>query len=505
VKIKLVLRVLAFISLVVSLCMIFPMIWSGIDAGEDFGAFALSLACGVGVSFALFTLGGGRLAATLFERREEYEELGIREAFAVVVLSWALAAAVGALPYVLAGCLPNYTDAFFETMSGFTTTGATVIADVESVPRGLLFWRGMTHWLGGMGIIVLSLAVLPFLGVGGIELYKAEVPGPTPEKLTPRVQQTALCLWGVYVLLTALETALLMFGGMNLFEALIHAFSTISTGGFSTRNNSIAAYKSAYIEWVVTFFMFASGVNFSLHFLILTGFWGKALRDEELHFYVKICVLAAVAVGAILWAAGALSDLERVARGAAFQVASFITTTGFVSENYDLWPRSAWGVLMLLALVGGCAGSTGGGLKVVRVLLLLRCIGMEIQMLLHPRAVLHTRMNGAVVSSRALFAVLTFFALYIALLVASAIAALAVSDGRLDIVTAVFGAIATLSNVGPGLESLGAVENYAWLPDAVKWVFSLCMLAGRLELYPVLLLFHPAAYQGRRPWTRYGA
>ncbi|MDR1648960.1 MAG: TrkH family potassium uptake protein, partial [Synergistaceae bacterium] len=440
-KIKLVLRVLAFISLVVSLCMIFPMIWSGIDAGADLGAFALSLACGVGVSFALFTLGGGRLAAMLFERREEYEELGIREAFAVVGLSWVIAAAVGALPYVLAGCLPSYTDAFFETMSGFTTTGATVIADVEAVPRGLLFWRGMTHWLGGMGIIVLSLAVLPFLGVGGMELYKAEVPGPTPEKLTPRVQQTALCLWGVYVLLTALETVFLMFGGMSLFDALVHAFSTISTGGFSTRNASIAAYKSAYIEWVVTFFMFASGINFSLHFMILTGFWGKALRDEEFLLYVKICVLAAAAIAVILWAGASIAGLGHAVRGAAFQVASFITTTGFVSENYDLWPRFARSVLMLLAFVGGCAGSTGGGLKVIRVLLLLRCIGMEIQTLLHPRAVLHTRVNGAVVSSRALSAVLAFFTLYMAILVAASMAALAVGEGRLNMVTAVFGAV----------------------------------------------------------------
>ncbi|MDR2176201.1 MAG: TrkH family potassium uptake protein [Synergistaceae bacterium] len=495
-KFRLVLRVLAFISLVVSICMVFPMIWSAIDAGADFGAFVLSLLCGVGVSFALFTLGGGKIGEIFFERRKEYEELGIREAFAVVGLSWVIAAAVGALPYVLAGCLPSYTDAFFETVSGFTTTGATVITDVEAVPRGLLFWRGMTHWLGGMGIIVLSLAVLPFLGVGGMELYKAEVPGPTPEKLTPRVQQTALCLWGVYVFLTALETAFLMFGGMDLFESLIHAFSTISTGGFSTRNASVAAYGSAYIEWVITFFMVASGVNFALHFLFLTGFCGKALRDEEFRFYAGICLFSTAVVAAMLWGGAYLSGLEHAVRGAAFQVASFITTTGFVSENYNLWPRFARSILMLLAFVGGCAGSTGGGLKVVRVLLLLRCIGLEIQMLLHPRSVPHTRVNGTVVSSRALSAVLAFFTLYVAILVVATLAALATGQGKLDMVTAVFGAVVTLSNVGPGLGHLGAVENYAWLPDAVKWIFSLCMLAGRLELYPILLLLYPPT------WTR---
>ena len=243
-RFRLVLRVLSLVSLVVSLCMIFPMIWSAVDRTNDFRAFASSLTCGLTVSYVLFMAGGGRIGSV---KRGDYEDLGIREAFAVVGLSWVIASAVGALPYLFAGVLDSYTDAFFETISGFTTTGATVITNVEIAPRGILFWRGLTHWLGGMGIIVLSLAVLPFLGVGGMELYKAEVPGPTPEKLTPRVQQTALLLWEVYLLLTLAETILLMFGGMDFFDALVHSFATVATGGFSTKNASIAYYGSPYI------------------------------------------------------------------------------------------------------------------------------------------------------------------------------------------------------------------------------------------------------------------
>ena len=491
-KFRLVARVLSLISLVISLCFTLPMIWSWFDGSGDVWAFGASLACGMTISAALYGLSYlGQLP--LGEDDATYEELGIREALAVVGLSWVIATAVGALPFLFAGALRSYTDAFFEAMSGFTTTGSTVIEDLIPVSRAVLFWRSMTHWLGGMGIIVLSLAVLPFLGVGGMELYKAEVPGPTPEKLTPRVQQTALFLWEVYVLLTGLETIFLMLGGMDLFDALTHAFGTVATGGFSTRNESIAYYQSPYIEWVITFFMFASGVNFSLHFLFLTGGWRRVWRDEEFLLYTKLFLGVSVLIGAVLWLRG--TGAEQAARAAAFQVASFMTTTGFFSENYTLWPHFTQFLILLLAFAGGCAGSTGGGLKVVRVLVLGRCIEREVLSTLHPRAVTQTRVNGKVVSSKALNAVLAFFTLYVMLFVASTLMVIALGENKLNAATAVSGVVASLSNLGPGLGDLGVPETYAWLPPAVKWIFCFCMLAGRLELYSVILLLFPSTWR----------
>jgi trk system potassium uptake protein TrkH len=483
-RLRLVVRVLALVSLIVSLFMLFPIAWSLADGGDDVWAFTASLVCGVMVSVVLFRLSGGGA---------NYRELGVREALAVVVLSWVIAVAVGALPYVLTDVTQTYTDAFFETMSGFTTTGATIITDIEAAPRALLLWRALTHWVGGMGIIVLSLAVLPFLGVGGMELYRAEVPGPTPEKLTPRVQQTAFFLWIIYVLLTVTETILLMTGGMSFFDALTHSFSTIATGGFSTRNASIAYYESAYIEWVVTFFMFASGVNFSLHFLLLTGSPLKIGRDEEFRLYVVVVALSTLLIVAVLPAGGA--GIGSVVRQAAFQVASLISTTGFVSANYDVWPHFARFLLLILMCVGGCAGSTSGGIKVVRILALARTIRLEAQSTLHPRAILNVRVNGALIPRQALSSMTAFFMLYVITLLAATLAVTAFGDERLDVLTAFSGVVASLSNVGPGLGHLGPVQNCAWLPDGVKWILSFCMLAGRLELYAVLLLFLPDTWK----------
>ncbi len=484
-RLRLVARVLALVSTLVSLFMIFPMILTALDGSADLRAFAASLTCGLSVSFLLFMIGGGST---------HYQELGIREAFAVVSLSWVIATAVGALPYVLTDAVFSYTDAFFETMSGFTTTGATVIKDVEAASRGLLLWRSLTHWLGGMGIIVLSLAVLPFLGVGGMELYKAEVPGPTPEKLTPRVQQTALYLWGVYVFLTAFETLMLMLGGMSLFDAVNHSFSTVATGGFSTKNASVAYFNSPAIEWVITFFMFASGINFSMHFLILTGKWRKAARDEELRLYMQTVLISSLLIAGML-AFGGYYSVGSSLRNAAFHVASLITTTGFVSANYDLWPYFTRFLLLLLMFLGGCAGSTGGGIKVMRILVLVRQIRAEIRNTLHPRAVLHTRVNGTVISRQALSSITAFFMLYIVIFILSSLAVAAFGHEKLDVLTSLSGVVACLSNVGPGLNALGPVENYAWLPDGVKWIFCFCMLAGRLELYAVILLFFPSTWK----------
>lgn len=486
-RVGVVFRVLALVSLIVALFMFFPLGVALADGSSDVRPLLLSLLSGLAGSLLLLLLGG-------LHRDSDYEELGIREALAVVGFAWVIASAVGALPYWMSGVLPRYADAFFETMSGFTTTGATVLTEIEAVPRGILFWRSLTHWLGGMGIIVLSLAVLPFLGVGGMELYKAEVPGPTPEKLTPRVHQTALFLWGVYAFLTVLETVFLMFGGMTFFDALTHSFSTIATGGFSTKNTSVAWFKSSYIEWVITFFMFVSGVNFSLHFLILTGRWRGALHDEELRWYGILAGGASLAIAAFLLAEGVFRQAEPALRSAAFHVVSLMTTTGFVAADYSFWPQFTQFLLLLLMVVGACAGSTGGGCKVVRFLLLGRQIRAEVWRLLHPRAVVCTRVNGKVVSENSLRSVTAFFMLYLAILAGATLAVTAFGNERLDVLSSFSGVIACLSNVGPGLGHLGPVDNFGWLPAGVKWILSFCMLAGRLELFAVVLLFVPGTW-----------
>lgn len=486
-KIGIVLRVLSLISLIVSLFMFLPLGLALWDGTPDARAFAVSLACGLLISL-LLSLGG--------KRKQERGELGTREALGVVALAWAIASGVGALPYWSCGVTPTYTDAFFETMSGFTTTGATILENIEAAPRGVLLWRSLTHWLGGMGIIVLSLAVLPFLGIGGMELFKTEVPGVTAEKLTPRLQQTALRLWGVYVLLTFTETILLMFGGMSLFDAFAHSCSTIATGGFSTKNTSIAWFHSAYIEWVIIVFMFASGVNFSLYFLLFARQFRNFLRDEELRLYVGIVIGSSLAITTFLLIGKLAAGFEPALRRSAFHVISIMTTTGFITDDFDLWPEFARFLFLLLMVMGACGGSTGGGCKVVRFLLLGRQLKVETLRLLHPRAVITARFNGRPIPRGIMDSTVAFLMLYVLLAAASTliVTAFSFSCPGLDLLSAFSGTITCLSNVGPGLNTLGAVENFAWLPAGVKWLFSFLMLAGRLELFAVILLFLPGTW-----------
>jgi trk system potassium uptake protein TrkH len=328
----------------------------------------------------------------------------------VVTLGWLVYSLFGALPFLFSGAMSSPIDACFETMSGFTTTGATILPALEHLPQSILFWRALTHWLGGMGIIVMSLAILPMLGVGGMQLFKAEVPGPTADRLKPRIQDTTKLLWGVYVLLTAVETVLLMFGGMSFFDALCHAFATLATGGFSTRNASIGAYDSAYIDWVITFFMFLAGVNFSLHYHALRGRLREFWRNEEFRFYLTI-TLGVTGLLVILNQGRVYASFLDNLRYSAFQTTSILTTTGFGTANYETWPVLAQYLLVFLMFIGGCAGSTGGGMKVARILLLFKHAQVQLYRLIHPRAVrlvklgklhqlgdplqLHRRHNGA--------------------------------------------------------------------------------------------------------------
>ncbi|PLY02030.1 MAG: potassium transporter [Desulfuromonas sp.] len=428
----------------------------------------------------------------LFLTCNSKKDLSVREGFAVVTFGWVVFAVFGALPYLLSGAILSPLDAIFETMSGFTTTGSTILPEIESMPQSLLFWRSLTHWLGGMGIIVLSLAILPMLGVGGMQLFKAEVPGPTADRLKPRIQDTAKMLWGVYVLLTAVETLLLMLGGMTFFDALCHSFATLATGGFSTRNASVAAYNSSYIDGVITLFMILAGVNFALHFQVLRGRVADFFRSEELRFYLGIIVVATGIVMFFNWSGSIYQGIGENLRYSVFQVASIITTTGFGTADFELWPVVTQYVLVLLMFVGGCAGSTGGGIKVARILLLFKHAHVQVFRLIHPRAIRLVKLGNRPVDKEVLQAILGFFALFIGVFV---IGSLLVAASGMDLVSASASVIACLANIGPGLGSVGPVDNFAHVPAFGKWVLILCMLMGRLELFTVLVLFFPSFWR----------
>lgn len=481
-KLKIVSKVLALLAAIVSLSMLWPLWWAYADGSADFYPIVKSIACGLGIAVLLYVLG----------RKTSYNDLGIKEAFAVVSFSWILASAIGGLPYLFNGTVSNFTDAFFEAMSGFTTTGASILTNIEANPRGILFWRDLTHWLGGMGIIVLSLAILPFLGVGGMQLYKAEVPGPIPEKLTPRVQQTALLLWGVYILLSALETFFLMSGGMDVFGALTHTFGTMATGGFSPLNASIGQYDNPYFDWVITVFMFLAGANFALHYFVLRGKLWAWWRDEEFRFYSMIILFSILTVTAFLRFSGTYGSLSESLRYAAFQVVSITTTTGYVTADYERWPYYAQYLLLALMFIGGCAGSTGGGIKNLRIMVLIRHVKAELYRLLHPRSIVQVKIGGSVVGKDVLESVTAFFILYIGLF---AVFTLVMAGLGMDVVSSISSVAATLGNIGPGLGIVGPTKNYYFVPAFGKWVLSLCMLLGRLEIYTVVMLMVPGTWR----------
>ncbi|HKL24645.1 MAG TPA: potassium transporter TrkG [Desulfuromonadales bacterium] len=418
-------------------------------------------------------------------------DLSIREGFAIVTFGWTFFALFGALPFLFSGAIPSYLDAFFETMSGFTTTGSTILTDIEAMPASLLLWRSMTQWFGGMGIIVLSLAILPMLGVGGMQLFKAEVPGPTADRLKPRIQDTAKLLWGVYFLLTTIEVLLLMAGNMSLFDAVNHAFTTMATGGFSTRNASLAAFDSAYIDGVVTLFMFLAGVNFSLHYLGLRGRFVDYVRNEEFRFYLALAV-SGIALIMLFNAGSAYPSFWDNLRYTAFQLVSILTTTGFGTADYELWPVLCQYLLVIAMFVGGCAGSTGGGIKVARMLLLAKHAQVQLFRLIHPRAVRLVKLGERAVDKEVMQSILGFFALYMAVFV---LASFIMAATGMDLVSAGGSVIATLSNIGPGLGSVGPIDNFAHVPAVGKVTLALCMLLGRLELFTVLVLVFPTFWR----------
>ena len=474
---KTILKFLSILTLIISAFMLIPLIFSAYYKDGAYLGFILPSLFGI-----LFGMLGTMMIKT------DKEQLSKKDGLLLVTLSWVIVSFIGSLPYIISAHI-SITNAFFETMSGFTTTGASILTNIEALPKSILFWRSLTHWLGGMGIIVLAVAVLPMLGIGGIQLVKAESPGPSMEKISPRIAETAKYLWFVYFFFSVLEAVLLLFGGMNLFDALTHTFGTMATGGFSTKNTSITYFHSAYIDWVITIFMFIAGANFSVHFKLLTGKF-SSLKDNELRFYAFIVVAAILFVSI---------DIEKqynnffdALRYGAFQVVSIVTTTGYTTADYERWPHFAQSILFILMFIGGCSGSTAGSIKVIRIYTLLKQSINEIKYHIHSKGVFSLTINKQMVRKNIVYSISGFFFLY---MVTFAVVALSVSLFGVDLITSISASAATLGNIGPGFGLVGPTDNYAFLPATVKWILSFAMLAGRLEIYTVFVLLMPTFWK----------
>ncbi|HOF55395.1 MAG TPA: TrkH family potassium uptake protein [Prolixibacteraceae bacterium] len=410
------------------------------------------------------------------------------EGFLIVTLVWLIFSLFGTLPYIFSRTIPGFADAFFETMSGFTTTGASVVDNLETFPKGILFWRALTHWLGGMGIIVLFLTMMPAFGIGGMQLYSAEVPGMTVEKISPRIYQTARIVWGVYVLLTLVEVVLLMFGGMSLFDSVCHAFATMATGGFSTKQASIAFWPSPYIQYVITLFMFLAGTNFTLLYFAGRGKFSRLFRDEEFRYYFLFVLGFTILIFSGLLISTKL-PAEQAFRDSLFTVVSVITTTGFVTADYLMWRPVLYMLVFILFFFGGSTGSTGGGVKIMRIVLLLKNSYYELRRIIHPSGVIPVKFNKHAIEPRVISNVLAFFMFYLMVFFVSTVI-LMIFVGDMD---TSMGAVAScLGNIGPGLGSVGPVFTYSAVPDAGKVFLSLLMMLGRLELFTVLVIFSPS-------------
>ncbi len=442
-----------------------------------------------GLGYTILLLAAVSLALRFYKCPSEL--IYAKEGFLIVALSWIFLSLFGALPFVIDGAIPSFIDAFFETVSGFTTTGASILTDIESVGFGLLFWRSFTHWIGGMGVLVFMLAVLPLAESRSMHIMRAEVPGPTVGKLVPRARNSAMILYGIYFVLTIVEVLLLLLGGMPLFDAFIHAFGTAGTGGFSSKAASVAHYDSAYIDVVIGTFMILFGVNFNLYFYLLLKKFRDVRRNEELRWYLVIITFSVLSIALNIMPGNGGSFLLSL-RHAYFQVASIITTTGFATANFDLWPEYARSLLVLLMVIGACAGSTGGGIKVSRLIIVTKSSICEIRHMLNPRSVNPVKLEGSVVDKQTVTSTLIFVLLYFFITLLSI---LLVSLDGFDFTTSVTGVIACISNIGPGLSMVGPSGNFALFSPLSKIILSVCMLLGRLEIFPIILLFSPGTWR----------
>jgi len=445
-------------------------------------------------------------AVAMLNTRKHKKEMNKREGYIVVTFGWLIMAMSGTFPYLFTGAIPDFTNAFFETISGYTTTGSTILNDIEALPEGVLFWRSLTHWIGGMGIIVLAIAILPLLGIGGMELFAAEAPGPSADKLHPRITDTAKRLWLIYFGYTAAETILLSVAGMSFFDAINHAMCTLSTGGFSTKNASVAHWNgNPIIQYIIIFFMFVAGMNFVLSYFAFKGKVQKIIKDDEFRLYFWFVTIFTIVAALIIYFQADVSassiahpmvwgEGESAFRHSLFQVLAIITTTGFVTADFTLWTPFLVVFFFGLMFLGGSAGSTSGGVKVVRHLIMIKNGFLEFKRTLHPHAVLPVRYNKKSITGKIVFNILAFFILY---MLSFIIGALGFSLMGLDFGSAIGVAASSLGNVGPALGDFGPVNNFYDMPSAGKWWCSFLMLIGRLELFTVLILLTPFFWRNR--------
>ena len=420
--------------------------------------------------------------------QHDFRTLRVKDGFLVVTLCWFFSAAVGAVPFVVTGSIPNPIDAFFESCSGFSTTGASILTDVEVLPKGILFWRSFTHWIGGMGILVFAIALMPSLGISGQNIAVTEAPGPIMDKTSAQMSKTAKTLYIMYLIFTVLEVILLLFGGMSLFDALVHTFGSVGTGGFSSYNDSIAHFNSTYIEVVIMVFMVLCGVNFNLYYLAFKDGISQMFKDSEFRFYLLIFGVSALMIATVLFVTGKNDSIGGAAVDAAFQTASILTTTGYMSSDYEVWPFICQMILFFLMIVGGCSSSTSGGLKAIRILIISKLIRRGISLRLHPNVIETVKLDGKTLQGDTVSSIANHFFLYILMVFAGTFL---ISFENESLITSLSSVVTCLGNVGPGFGSIGPTENFAHLTLFSKGILSVYMLAGRLELYPLFILLTP--------------
>ena len=474
---KMVFNMIGRIMMVESALMILPMLCALVYNELSIFSFLIT---------ASVSLAGGALLTLLTKTKDK--TIFAKEGFVTVALAWIVLSAIGALPFVLSGAISSYTDAFFETASGFTTTGASILKDVEALPKSILFWRSFTHWIGGMGILVLVMAIVPTDNGRSIHIMRAEMPGPIVGKLVPRIKSTAKILYLIYIFMTVVQIIFLLLGGMSLFDSLLHTFGTAGTGGFSIKNSGVAGY-SPYLQWVITIFMALFGINFNLYYLLLVKKFRSVFRSEELWSYIIIILFATALITFNIYPQA--RNFEEALRLSAFQVSSVITTTGYATADFNLWPTLSKAILFILMFTGACAGSTAGGFKISRVVLLFKQAVSNLKHTLHPRSVEAVRFEGKRVDSSTVSSVCSYLVVYILCLLT---VFLVLSFEPFDLETNLTAAVSCFNNVGPGLSGVGPASNYSAYSDLSTWVLSIAMLMGRLEIFPILLLFSPTAW-----------
>lgn len=482
-NVKSLFNILGALSTILGLTMVIPLLISLGSGQHDFQAFIKS-------SIICISLG---LPCWFFTKNNK--SITNRDGFAIVTFSWIITAIIGALPFYLSGVIPNITDAFFESMSGVTTTGASILGSIEtmphlingieSLPNGILFWRSFLQWIGGMGVVVFYIAILPLLGIGGVQLFKAEVPGPVASKITPRVRETAKLLWIVYVGFTLLQTIALLLAGVNLFDSICHSFTTIATGGFSTKNESIAYFDNSAVHYIIIFFMFISGVNFSLHFRAISGDFKIYFRDIEFIVYLLIILFVTSMIFYSISSFDENFTIENF-RESFFATVCMLTGTGFVLGDYEMWPTFVQMIILSLMFIGGMGGSTTGGLKIIRIILLGKYTASETRRMLHSRALIPVKIGKQLIVEDVVRNTLGYFLFFMSVFILSA---LMLSSMGLNMESSIGAAASAMGNIGPALGDFGPTNNYALLPNAGKWILSFCMLLGRLEIFTVMVLF----------------